>query len=122
MAIRRDELVEAPGAVVVPFPTELVRARAARRRVLATRRRLALSAGAVVVAATVLLAGSGDAAVASAPGAPDAVVLRQGDTLWDVAVRYAAEGSDPRAYVYALEQLNGLSGPPPAGLSLHLPK
>lgn len=120
MAIRSQELLEARAAIIVRFPTERVRARAARRRVI-EKRRLALAACTVAVAGAVLLGGAGESAVSSMPGAPDAVVLRQGQTLWDLAVRYAPDGVDPRAYVEELERINGLHASVPAGMRLELP-
>ena len=71
-------------------------------------------AAAVLVAAVVigLLAGSaGGGGVSHADRAgPKAVRVHPGQTLWDVASRHAPEGSDPRAYVDALIELNGLDG------------
>ena len=33
-------------------------------------------------------------------------VVAPGETLWSVAQRYGPSGSDPRRYIYELEQLN----------------
>jgi LysM domain len=59
---------------------------------------------------------------ASRPGAPRAVVVRAGDTLWEVAARWAPDGIDRRAYVDALIELNDLSGMPVAGQMILLPR
>jgi hypothetical protein len=75
---------------------------AARRR-----RLLVLVAGAVLVAA---LGGLGlrAAAAPEAPAAAGHVVLAPGETLWEVAVRTAAPGVDPRAQLRDLVLLNDL--------------
>jgi hypothetical protein len=49
-------------------------------------------------------------------------VIRSGDTLWEVAERYAPPSVDPRAYVNAIEDLNGLVGAPEVGTKLKLPR
>jgi hypothetical protein len=65
----------------------------------------------------------GGTAPASKSSAPRAVVVRPGQTLWDLADRYAPEGVDPRAYVDAVVQINHLEGrPPAAGERIRLPK
>lgn len=43
------------------------------------------------------------------PGSYDTVVLRPGDTLWEIAERREPD-IDPRATVYRIKELNGLSG------------
>jgi hypothetical protein len=51
------------------------------------------------------------------------VVVEPGQTLWDLADRYAPEGMDLRAYVDAVVGLNDLDGRAPfAGERLRLPK
>lgn len=135
MALRREDVyagfdgsisnrVVSRPADVVCFPTIAVRRRAARRRRVAlARRRLAASAVVVVLAGGFLLAGGpGANAPASRPGAPKAVVLQAGDTLWDVAGRYAPDSVDTRAYVDALLEINHLQGAPSAGMRLKLPR
>jgi LysM domain len=72
-----------------------------------------------VVTATLLAGGT---APASRPGAPRAVVVHSGDTLWGIAERYAPDGIDKRAYVDALADLNELSGVPRAGQRIVLPR
>jgi nucleoid-associated protein YgaU len=130
MALRKEDLERdpriggGPDADVYSFPTTTVRRRAARqRRVALARRRLAAGAVVVALAMGFLLAGGpGANSVASRPGTPRAVVVQAGDTLWDLAGRYAPENVDPRAYVDALEDLNGLSGAPGVGMRLKLPR
>ena len=123
MALRSEDLVyEHPGRVL-RFPRERAVARRRRQELIEARRRLALVVAVVVVVAGVLLGGgTGGTAVASKQGAPASVVLQSGETLWDVASEFAPPGVDPRAYVDALQDLNDISGPPPAGMQLHLPR
>ena len=123
MALRREDLPPQPGAVVVEFPVRIARARARRAQRSALGRRLAawtlalgLTGG--VVAASFL---AQPAAVASRPGAPAAVVAQPGETLWDLARRYADPGSDPHAYVDELAALNDVQGVAPPGMLLELP-
>jgi LysM domain len=123
MAVRSEELVYEVPAVVYEFPTARVRARAARRRrVEIRRRRLAL---ALVTTAVVLISlvatGPGGVAPASKSGAPEVVRIAPGDTLWDLATIYAPADADPRAYVDAILEINGLSGMPAAGTTIKLP-
>jgi nucleoid-associated protein YgaU len=127
MALRREDLgvigYESDAAVLT-FPTSAVRRRAARQRKVALARRR-LAAGAAVVGLTfafLLAGGPGGNSVASRSGAPRAVVVHSGDTLWDLAGRYAPDSVDPRAYVDAIQELNGLEGAPAAGMRLKLPR
>lgn len=123
MAIRSEELMAAPGAVVYRFPTRRVRSAAARQRMHARRRRTALAAIAVGMTAVFLLAtGPGGSAPASKPTAPAAVTVRHGDTLWGLAEAYAPEGVDLRAYVDLLTEVNDLDGGLRAGMRVRLPK
>lgn len=86
-------------------------------------RRLATVAVAVsVVVGTIAAAGPGGSPVASAPGAPRAVVMRPGETLWDVAEEHAPTGVDPRAYVDALIEINGVAGGVQPGERIRLPR
>ncbi|HZA20104.1 MAG TPA: LysM peptidoglycan-binding domain-containing protein [Actinomycetota bacterium] len=121
MAVCSEELrAGGPGAVVYRFPAARVRARAAARRRMMIRRRLVLgSVAASVIVATLLGGGTG---VASRPGAPRAVVVEAGETLWDIAGAHAPSGIDPRAYVDAVVELNDLDGAPEAGQRLRLPR
>jgi hypothetical protein len=128
MALRREDLdrfvPREEDAAVLAFPTVAVRRRIAReRRAALVRRRLA--AGAVVVSLTagfLLAGGPGSTSAASRPGTPKAVVVQPGDTLWALATRYAPDSVDPRAYVDAVQELNGLAGAPVAGMRLKLPR
>jgi hypothetical protein len=135
MAVRIEDLA-APrptsrsGAIVYKFPTEQVRARAAlqraaqrrRNRAMVRRRRAALALVAIgTVAATLLGGGPDGSSVASAPGAPKAVVIQPGETLWDIAQAHAPASIDPRAYIDAIVALNDLGPSLPAGLRIRLP-
>jgi hypothetical protein len=118
MALRREELQTRGDATVYSFPTARVRARA---KAQVRRRRAGLAVVALSVIAMTLMGGG--AAPASKSSAPRAVVVRPGQTLWDLADRYAPEGVDPRAYVDTVIQINHLEGgPPAAGERIRLPK
>jgi hypothetical protein len=124
VAIRREDLAVVPGGgEVVFFPTGRVRARAARQQALArARRRVGSAILLVFVVAGVLIAGgAGRSASGSGDGAPRAVTVAPGETLWQIAGRYAPEGIDRRAYVDELVSLNDLSGTLQAGARLRLP-
>ena len=125
MALRREDLEVTRGdAALLTFPTAAVRARAARQERAAFRRRR-LGVGALLALVVVMglqVGGVGNTAPASVDGAPRAVRLAEGETLWDVAARYAPDSVDPRAYVDELIEMNGLSGAPVAGAKIHLPK
>jgi hypothetical protein len=122
MAVRREELQQTPGRVL-RFPAERAAARLRHQRLIEGRRRLAmLTATLTLVVGVILGPVAGGTAVASKPGAPRTVVLQAGDSLWSVATEYAPDGVDPRAYVHALEELNGLEGAAPAGMQLTLPR
>ena len=109
MAVRKEDLQGVRRAEVIAFPTHTARA-----RVASARRRFLLRGAFVsilVVAGTlgvVRASASSTESIASAPDAPSAVVLRPGETLWDVAERWAPTGADPRAYVDALIEQNGI--------------
>ena len=118
MALRREELQTRGEASVYAFPSARVRARA-KAQIRRRRTGLAL-VGLSVIAMTLI---GGGTAPASKSSAPRAVVVRPGQTLWDLADRYAPEGVDPRAYVDAVVQINHLEGrPPAAGERIRLPK
>jgi hypothetical protein len=122
MALRSEDLYEHPGRVL-RFPSERAVARRRRQALIEARRRLALVIAVVVVVAGVLLGGgTGGTAVASKPGAPKSVVIQSGESLWDIATEFAPSEVDPRAYVDALEDLNGITGAPRAGMQLRLPR
>ncbi len=124
MAIRSEELMATPDAVVYRFPTRRVRAAAARRhRMQIRRRRSALVAAALGLIVVFLLAtGPSGSAPASKASAPRAVTVQQGDTLWELAEMYAPDGIDPRAYVDLLTEVNGLDSGLRAGMRIRLPK
>jgi hypothetical protein len=84
---------------------------------------MALGATVVVIAGMMLFAGgSGAVSSAGSAGAPRAITIHPGQTLWSVAGRYAPDGVDPRAYVDAVLALNHLSAPPAAGQRIRLPR
>ena len=117
MAVAERELA-LKGARVYRFPVERI---AARRRAMYRRRRLGVaSVLATIVVGLIMAGGSGQAALTK-DSAPRTVVIQPGQTLWDVAERYAAPGTDLRAYVDALQERNDLGGVVPAGLQLDLP-
>jgi Tfp pilus assembly protein FimV len=119
VAVRSEDLTfGGADAVVYRFPAAAARRRA-RRRMMA-RRRMTLATLALVVVAT--LAGGGVAETAPEAGGPRAVRVQPGDTLWGIAGEHAPRGTDVRAYVDALIELNGLEGALQAGTRLRLPK
>lgn len=120
MAVRSEDLAfGGTDAVVYRFPDAAVRRRAARRRMIARRRRTVAMLGLVVVAT---LAGGGVAETAPQGTGRVAVRVQPGDTLWGIAGEHAPRGTDVRAYVDALIELNGLEGALQAGTRLRLPK
>jgi hypothetical protein len=120
MAIRTEDLL--PDAVVLAFPPDRTRATRRARMLSRRRRTVGVAAAGSLLVATLLGGGSGGTAPASSEGAPRRVVVRAGDTLWRLAERYASPGSDARAYVDALVELNGLEGPLRAGRRIALPR
>jgi LysM domain len=122
MAVRREELYT-PDAVVVDFPLRIARARARRaERRLASRRLAAVILGVGLTLGVVGASAAGlGGAVASRAGAPSAVTVQPGETLWGLAERYASPGTDPRAFVDEVTELNGLEGVLQAGARLKLP-
>lgn len=117
MAVRSEDLAfGGSDAVVYRFPAVAARRRA-RRRMMARRRRT-LGLLAIVVVAT--LAGGGVAETAPESRGPRAVRVQPGDTLWGIAGENAPPGTDVRAYVDALIELNGLEGPLQVGARLRL--
>jgi LysM domain len=125
MAIRRADLeVRGADALVFAFPDR----RAGVRRRQFARRRLGV---AVMVCSFVMLTGHLAGAVAGGARSPVSpseprgggtiAVIRPGDTLWDIAGRYAPE-EDPRVVVGRLLALNGLGGRPlQAGTRIRIP-
>ena len=72
-------------------------------------RRMAMRIAGLVVAAALLVTGVLGTAMVSAdePVAAGHVVLQPGETLWDIAVRSAPAGVDPRRQLDAVRRLNG---------------
>jgi hypothetical protein len=119
VAVRQEDFVR-HGAEVYRFPVEPALRRARKAAMLARRRRAGAALVVVAVVIATLLAGG--TAPASRPGAPRAVVVEPGGTLWGIAQRYAPEGIDKRAYVDAVIELNDLPGAPHAGQRIVLPR
>jgi hypothetical protein len=63
---------------------------------------------AVVMAVVVLAAGAASAR-SETPEVIGQVVLQPGETLWDIAVRSAAPGVDPRRQMEVLRTVNGFA-------------
>jgi hypothetical protein len=120
MAIRREELLVTE-AVVYRFPTHMIRARRARARVV-RRRRTAVGLATVLLAVGILASSGGGVEARPGRAAPDTVVVGAGDTLWGLAERFAPEGTDLRAYVAAIGELNGIEGALQPGVRLKLPR
>jgi len=104
------------GSRLTPFDAPLETAVPALRLVAAAprrrNRRLALLAVGLLAALVVLAAAGAAGARSDAPEIAGQVVLQPGETLWDVAVRSAAPGVDPRRQMDALRQLNGFAPGP----------
>jgi Tfp pilus assembly protein FimV len=121
VAIRSEELGFRRQATVYRFPTAAVRARAAREARRRLVRSIALALVVVVALMLLLTGGSGTGRAEASHRGRSRVTVGAGDTLWDIAVRYAPADVDPRAYVDALIEANSLSGPLQAGARLRLP-
>lgn len=84
---------------------------------------------AVLAAMVFIVLVSPDAGSALRPAVPgvaegigaDEVVIGPGETLWEVAVRHAPPGTDPRAYLAALREHNRLGPSLPAWTVIELP-
>lgn len=123
MSASWDLIERANVAPARSFRTERLRARAERRRRIAARRRaVAVSLLLLLIVGLTLMTGGTSAATSSKKGAPKAVVVKSGETLWGIADRFAPDGTDPRAYVDALVELNHLEGAPQAGQRIRLPR
>lgn len=123
MAVRREEMWARPDAQVLDFPVRIARARARRSRRTFLFRRMAVGVAAFALVGAIVgasVAGQGTG-VTSRPEAPASVTIQPGETLWDLAERYAPPGSDPRTYVAELVELNGGSELVYAGTRLDLP-
>ncbi|MQA62272.1 MAG: hypothetical protein GEU86_12390 [Actinophytocola sp.] len=81
-----------------------------------------LAVCAVIFGFGVIVGGMADGmAGSSVPARTTVVAVAPGESLWDLAVKYAPE-SDPRAVVRRIEDLNGVdSGAVTAGLALTVP-
>ena len=126
MAIRKEDLAFSNEAVVYRFPVERVRpprARviARRHRAQVRRRRLALGVVALSIIGLTVAGGGVGGDASAGRHARHSVVVQPGQTLWDIAERNAPTGVDPRAYVDALEERNGLEGVVTPGTRLELP-
>ena len=136
MAVRKEQLhpswvnragspgqaVEAAGAqaVVVELPVGgLGRDRAAAGRFIRRRVVAAAVVGASIVG--LVAVGAPESTVVSRPGAPASVTVQPGQTLWDLAERYAPIGTDPRAWSDRVARLNHLQQGPLSGSKLRLP-
>jgi hypothetical protein len=73
----------------------------------ASRRRLVALVAAVIVVGLASGIGRAALAVPEEPAVLGHVVLQPGETLWDVAVRSAPAGVDPRQQLDVLRRLNG---------------
>ena len=122
MAVRREELY-APDAVVLDFPLRIAQARGRRaQRQLAVRRLCAVGIGMGLTLGVIAASAAGQGAeVVSRPEAPTSITVQPGQTLWSLAGRYAPEGSDPRAFIAEVTELNDLQGVLQAGTRLKLP-
>ena len=123
MALRKEDLYQAPDAVVLDFPVRIAQARARRARRARLERGIvawavALGLTAMTIAGAAL---SGPPEVATRAGAPQAVVVEAGETVFELARTYAAEGTDVAAYADEISALNGLQGVVPAGTEVRLP-
>lgn len=74
-----------------------------------------------IVAIGAVIGGLANEMAADLPSRTAVVAVAPGESLWDVAARYAPE-SDPRAVVARIEELNGVSADDvTAGLALTVP-
>jgi LysM domain len=123
LALRIQRPEHGPDALVYPFPAGVARRRSARAEMLARRRRTLGGLGALGIAASLWLAAPDSTQSQLARRAsPATVVVRSGDTVWDLADRYGAPEADRRVYVDALVRLNDLEGDLQAGTRVRLPE
>ncbi len=118
MAVRREDLSWQGSAVVYRFPS--VRARRLAR-IAVVRRRIALGAVALVVIGAGLFATGPEGVAPAAPRAKEAVVVRAGDTLWDIAAQHAPAHMDVRTYLDAILELNQVGPVVDVGTRIRLP-
>ena len=128
MALRQEdlELGPRPQATVYRFPVERsevasIRAGIRRRQAARRRHRAGFAAVAVAVVALTLLGGGREATAPAAQQTKHVAIVQPGDTLWDIAERYAPEGMDPRVYVDFLVRTNDVGAVLQAGTKLRLP-
>lgn len=127
MALRQEDLVEtAPQAVVYRFPEERaevarIRRGIARRKAARRRHRAGLAVVVTAVVAMTLLGGGREATAPAAGRGQATAVVQPGETLWDIAERYAPQGMDLRVYVGALAEANDIGPVLQAGTELALP-
>ena len=122
MALRREDLIGAPDAVVVRFPLAVARARARRARRRYALRRLMVGLVLIGIPAGVLASG-GEQMEPAAASSGEKVIVQPGDTIWGIAELRTPAGTDPRAFVDAIIALNDLDGGTlEAGDELELPR
>ncbi|HEX2026567.1 MAG TPA: LysM domain-containing protein [Nitriliruptorales bacterium] len=110
-AVRSCTAARRAVAVVEDGPARPARLEpAAVRSRTATRRRLAVWAICVLAVLLVAAGRVGARADLDRPLIGGTVTVVPGDTLWEVAVANAPEGTDPRDYLARLRALNGLRG------------
>jgi hypothetical protein len=126
MAVRKQDLYPLGGSegLVYDFPVRRAQARARRARAVKLRRRRLLALFVVVVTIALVWAAARPRPYVdgSRPGAPRAVVVDEGQTLWGLSQRYAPLGVDWRDYSDALVEINHLEGAIQAGQRLRLPR
>jgi nucleoid-associated protein YgaU len=126
MAVRKQDLSPLGGSegLVYDFPLRRAHARARRARAVQIRRRRLLALSLVVVTIALVWAATRPRpyVAGSRPGAPRAVVVDEGQTLWGLSQRYAPLGVDWRDYSDALVEINHLEGAIQAGQRLRLPR
>ena len=122
MAVRKQDFYPLGGSEGLVYDFR-AHARARRARAQIRRRRLlALSVVVVTIALVWAAARPRPYAAGSRPGAPRAVVVDGGQTLWGLSQRYAPLGVDWRDYSDALVEINHLEGAIQAGQRLRLPR
>jgi hypothetical protein len=126
MAVRKQDLSTLGGSegLVYDFPLRRARDRARRARAIQVRRRRLIALAAVVVVLALVWAATRPRpyVAGSRPGTPGAVVVAEGQTLWDLSQRYAPLGVDWRDYSDAVVELNRLEGAIQTGQRLRLPR
>ena len=108
----RGSAAEVPGSTARPASAQDSRPKLRVVRPTARRRAGLVQLLALGLAVALLLGAAGGLARGVLTGAPEPVaaghvVLQPGETLWDVAVRSAPAGVDPRRQLDTLRRLNG---------------